>query len=119
MKLAISTDGTQVAAHFGRCPEYTIVEIEGDKVTSRETMVNPEHQPGFLPGYLSNMGVNCIITGGMGQRAQALFAQYNIQTIIGVTGPVDQVIEDYLNNRLTPGESLCDPGQFGHKDCHH
>ena len=32
MKIAISTDGDFVSAHFGRCPEYTILDIENGKV---------------------------------------------------------------------------------------
>ena len=30
MKIAISTDGDFVSAHFGRCPSFTIVDIEPD-----------------------------------------------------------------------------------------
>jgi predicted Fe-Mo cluster-binding NifX family protein len=111
MKIAISTEGTQVAAHFGRCPEYTIAEIENGKVIKRETIQNPGHQPNFLPGYLANMGVTVIITGGMGRRARPLFAQHNIETILGVAGPIEQVIDDVLSGQLVGGENICDrPG---------
>jgi len=113
MKVAISTDEAQVAFHFGRCPEYTIIEIENGEVTKRKTVPIPEHQPNFLPGYLANMGVNVIITGGMGRRAQPLFAQYNIEVILGMAGrPIDQVIDEFLAGKLAGGENLCDrPGK--------
>jgi predicted Fe-Mo cluster-binding NifX family protein len=29
MKVAISTDNNEVSAHFGRCQQYTIFEVEG------------------------------------------------------------------------------------------
>lgn len=119
MKIAISTEGSEVAGHFGRCPEYTIVEVEDDKIISKEKIQNPEHQPGFLPGYLANMGVNYIITGGMGHRAKALFAQYNIEPIIGASGPVDKAIEDFLKGQLVLGESSCDRDKPWHKSCKH
>ena len=32
MKIAISTDGQYVSPHFGRCPTFTILEIENNKV---------------------------------------------------------------------------------------
>jgi len=67
-KVAISTDGDQVAAHFGRCQVYTIVEIADGTVCSRELLANPGHEPGFLPGYLAERGVTCIVAGGMGPR---------------------------------------------------
>jgi predicted Fe-Mo cluster-binding NifX family protein len=108
MKAAISTDQGQVSAHFGRCPSYTIVEIEKGQILKQEEIPNPGHQPGFLPQYLSKINVNCIIAGGMGPRAQSLFAQKNIETIIGVQGPVDKVIEKLINQELEIGEDLCD-----------
>jgi predicted Fe-Mo cluster-binding NifX family protein len=108
MKIAISTDHDFVSAHFGRCPSYTIVEIEEGKVLSRAEIPNPGHQPGFLPQSLSNMGVRCIIAGGMGPRAQGLFSQKNIETIIGVQGKIGDVIEKFINKELEAGQDLCD-----------
>ena len=110
MKVAISTDGDYVSAHFGRCPSFTIVEIEGEKVVGRELVENPGHQPAFLPQYLSDKGAICIIAGGMGRRAEVLFAEKGIDTLIGVTGRVDEVIEKLVSGKLEGGESLCSPG---------
>jgi len=108
MKVAVSTDRGFVSAHFGRCPSYTIFDIEEDKILSREETPNPGHQPGFLPQFLSERGVRCIIAGGMGPRAQGLFAQKGIDTIIGVQGTVDEAIDKFLRQELVPGEDLCD-----------
>lgn len=108
MKVAISTDNGYVSAHFGRCASYTIVEIKEGKILNREEIPNPGHQPGFLPQYLSEKGVNCIIAGGMGPRAQDLFAQKNIETIIGVQGSVDEVIEKFIKQELEAGGDLCE-----------
>jgi predicted Fe-Mo cluster-binding NifX family protein len=102
-----------VSAHFGRCPSYTIVDIDRGKVVNREEIPNPGHQPGFLPQYLSERGVSVIIAGGMGPRAQGLFAQKNIETLIGVQGPVDTIISQFLKQELEAGEDLC-----GHKNGH-
>jgi len=38
LKVAISTDGDFVSAHFGRCPEFTIVDIKDGKVKKKETV---------------------------------------------------------------------------------
>jgi len=107
MRIAISTDQGYVSAHFGRCLSYTIVEIKEGKVLSKEEIPNPGHQPGFLPQYLSERGVNCIIAGGMGPRAQGLFAQKNIEAVIGVQGAVDEVIEKFISQELEVGDDLC------------
>jgi predicted Fe-Mo cluster-binding NifX family protein len=119
MRVAISTDRGYVSAHFGRCPAYTVVDIQDAKVLAREEIANPGHQPGFLPQYLSERGVGVIIAGGMGPRAQGLFAEKNIQTIIGVQGRIDDVIGKYLRHELEAGQDLCDHGQQHEGPCRH
>lgn len=116
MKFAIATELNRVAQHFGRCPEYTLVECAEGKVQQMEVIPNPGHEPGFLPRYLANHGISCIIAGGMGPRAQSLFAEQGIKTITGISGLVDDVIDAYLTGNLQPGESSCDhPGD--HHGC--
>jgi len=110
MHIAISTDGDFVSAHFGRCPSLTIVDIEESEIIKKQVIDNPGHHPGFLPRFLHERGVECIIAGGMGQRASILFNEQNIKTIVGVSGKVDDVLEKILKGTLVGGESLCKPG---------
>lgn len=110
MKLALATDNRRVADHFGRCPEYTLVEVLKDGLGKREVVQNPGHQPGFLPIFLSSFGVTHIIAGGMGSRAQSLFLEKNIETVTGVSGGIDQVIREFFLGQLRPGESTCQHG---------
>ena len=110
MKIAISTEGDCVSAHFGRCPSFTMVDIEAGKVMRREVIDNPGHHPGFLPQFLQQNGVTAIIAGGMGQRAHMLFADAGIETIVGVSGTVNETIDQLIQGKLEAGESLCQPG---------
>jgi len=111
MKIAISTDEGTVSSHFGRCPSFTIIEIEERKLKGKEEIPNPGHHPGFLPDFFQKQGVQCIICGGMGQRAQNLFAQKGIDFILGVQGKIDEVIDKLLKGKLEGGDSLCQPGK--------
>ena len=110
MKVAISTDNGYVSEHFGRCPEFTILDIEAGKITKRETIANPGHHPGYLPQFFEEQGVSVVIAGGGGQRAQMLFAEKNIQFILGTTGSIDETIDKICQGELKGGESLCKPG---------
>ena len=110
MRVAISTDAGSVSAHFGRCPQYTVVEIENGKVLKRDEIANPGHQPGAIPTFLKNRGVECIVAGGMGRRAIMLFDELDMQTILGVSGGIDNVIGQLSRGELEGGESLCKPG---------
>ncbi|MGB9660923.1 MAG: NifB/NifX family molybdenum-iron cluster-binding protein [Moorellaceae bacterium] len=114
MKIAVATEGNMVAEHFGHCSQYTLFQVEGQRVISKTVIPNPGHQPGFLPGYLASLGVNCVIAGGMGTRAAELFAEHGIQTVTGASGPVDEVVGAYLRGDLRTRGGFCDHGHHGH-----
>lgn len=111
MKIAVSTDGQYISAHFGRCPSFTIVEVKENKVISKKIIDNPGHNPGYLPQYLNGIGVSHIVAGGMGMRARDLFKEVNIEPILGVEGKVDDVINKIINGTLKGGENICSPGK--------
>ena len=107
-KAAIATDGSEVAAHFGHCPHYTLIHAVDGQIEKQETVPNPGHKPGFLPRYLAELGIDIMIAGGMGMNAQELFAEHSIKTITGVSGRVEDVAKQYIEGRLVPGSNQCD-----------
>lgn len=117
MIVAVATEENMVAPHFGRCSEYTLFKLDGNSVSEKKVVPNPGHEPGFLPRYLAGMGVNCIIAGGMGRRAQALFTAENIKIFVGVSGQIDDVIDNFLSGNLRSGVSTCDHPQGSEHSC--
>lgn len=110
-KIAIPSDGDRFARHFGRCPEYTIVKVKNGSIQSKKVISNPGHQPGFLPDYLHNMGVDCVLAGGMGRKAKNLFDQKGIKVVTGARGSIDQGLEKYLKDALDTDEDICEHGE--------
>ncbi len=110
MRIAISTDGRYVSPHFGRCPSFTLVDIENGKMVKKVEVENPGHEPGYIPQFLHQKGVKRIVCGGMGARAQGFFEEMGIETIVGIDGSIDGVIEKLEKGVLEGGESLCAPG---------
>ncbi|MFX1273683.1 MAG: NifB/NifX family molybdenum-iron cluster-binding protein [Promethearchaeota archaeon] len=110
MKYAISTDSGQVCPHFGRAPEFTIITIEDGKLIEKNVFSNPGHTVGSIPQFINEKGAKCMITGGMGHRAVQFFQQYGIEVVMGVSGDINEVIENIINGTLIGGESLCAPG---------
>ena len=109
MKIAITNDGKGIVAqHFGHCPLFTVVEINNNTILSKDDIKNPGHQPGFLPKFLHEQGINMIIAGSMGQRAIDLFNGFGIKVTVGITGAVDETIEKFMQGNLQGGENLCD-----------
>ena len=109
MKIAIPLTGGKLSPHFGHCEEFGIYEIEDGRVVKSEKMTPPAHEPGVLPNWLHEMGVNVVIGGGMGNRAQDLFHQNCIDVYYGVTiTDPDTVVKTYLAGDLESGVNLCD-----------
>lgn len=117
MKIAVASEDKCVSGHFGHCEGFTFYEIEVDKVVNKNFKQNPGHRPGFLPNFLKELGVNVVISGGMGETAQQLFAQNNIKVVVGAEGFCDDVVQKYLKGELRSLGSICKEHQ--NKDlCH-
>jgi len=105
---AVPTEQGKLCAHFGHCEKFAIVETEDQKIIKEDYVTPPVHEPGVYPQFLAQQGVSVIISGGMGQKAQQLFAQNNIEVCIGVnSGSPKELVEQFLNNNLQTGQNLC------------
>ena len=109
MKFAIPLAEGKLTAHFGHCQEFALVEVEGNEIKIKETLVPPPHEPGVLPKWLHELGTNVIIAGGMGARALDLFAQNDIKVIVGASALApEELVKQYLDNTLQTGGNVCD-----------
>jgi len=107
MKIAIASEKEMVTGHFGHCESFTIFETENNKIIKSESIPNPGHKPGFLPNFLNDMGVNVIISGGMGGGAIEIFNEKGIEVITGVSGNAKSAVEQYLQGVLKSEGSVC------------
>jgi len=80
MRIAISAETNQ---HFGRCPYFALVDMEGNEVKEIKVIENPYyagHEVGQVPGFIHEQGANVMLSGGMGGRAIQFFTQFGIDT---------------------------------------
>lgn len=111
MRIAIPTVGKELSMHFGHCEEFAIIDTDptNNCIIEVSYVASPEHQPGLLPKWLHEKGVNLVIAGGMGQRAQDLFAQAGVKVIVGAPAEDPQVVVNaYLRQALVTGDNVCD-----------
>ena len=122
MRIAISVEtkndlDSLVAHHFGRCPYFAFVDVEGREVKSIEVLDNPffnGHQPGQVPGFIHENRVDVMLSGGMGGRAIQFFQQFGIQAATGATGTARTALESYLGGELS-GAAPCEESvEHGH-----
>ena len=111
MRFAVPVSDGILCPHFGHCQEFALIDV--DKATSqivnRETIPAPVHEPGLLPAWLADRGAGFIIAGGMGSRAQQLFADQGVSVITGapMADPETTVLQ-YLEGALVTGDNVCD-----------
>ncbi len=120
MRIAIPVAGGRLCPHFGHCEVFALIDVDPEKreIVGTQMLPAPDHQPGLLPRWLNEQGATDVIAGGMGGRAQNLFAENGIRVIIGA--PSDEpeaVVRAYLENTLQTGDNICDHGSD--HDCGH
>jgi predicted Fe-Mo cluster-binding NifX family protein/predicted RNA-binding Zn-ribbon protein involved in translation (DUF1610 family) len=111
MRIAIPIADGKLSMHFGHCERFALIDVDPSqkKILKREDVIAPPHQPGLLPPWLAEQGVNMIIAGGMGQRAHGLFAEKGIQVVVGAPAETpENLVSAYLVGTLETGENVCD-----------
>lgn len=110
MKVAIPVTNGLLSQHFGHCEEFIIFDVDSEnRVVTEQILQPPVHEPGMLPRWLGELGVDTIIAGGMGSRAQNLFSQNGIQVVIGAESNAPKlIIGSYLSGILETGSNTCD-----------
>lgn len=111
MKIAIPLANGMLSMHFGHCERFAMVDVDPEekKILKREDIEAPPHEPGLLPPWLAERGATMIIAGGMGQRAQGLFAQQGIQVVVGAPAESpERIIDHYLDGTLQLSANACD-----------
>lgn len=111
MKIAIPTVQGKLSLHFGHCEKFTILDVnmETKTVDNQVALDPPMHEPGVLPRWLAQQGADIIIAGGMGSRAQNLFASQNIKVIVGAPADTpENIIKMFLEDKLVCGTNACD-----------
>jgi predicted Fe-Mo cluster-binding NifX family protein len=111
MKIAIPTANGLLNAHLGHCQAFALLDVDKNtsKILARTDVPAPHHEPGVLPRFLAEKGVNLIIAGGMGMQAQNLFAANKIEVIVGAPclSP-EELAKAYLAGTLVSGMNVCD-----------
>jgi predicted Fe-Mo cluster-binding NifX family protein len=111
MRIAIPMVDGRLAQHFGHCEKFAFVDVDPltKEVTATTEVPAPEHQPGLLPPWLKERGVNLVIAGGMGSRAHSLFQAASIEVLTGAPAEsASTLVRQYLDGKLVTGDNACD-----------
>ena len=107
MKIAVASEGQTITQHFGHCQNFNIYEVQDGTIVQSESVPNPGHKPGFLPNFLHDLGVNVIISGGIGGGAVDIFCEKGIEVVAGAQGEARAAAEAYLAGNLDATGTIC------------
>jgi predicted Fe-Mo cluster-binding NifX family protein len=124
MRIAISAESntgldSPISPHFGRCPYFILVDVEGQEIKGVISIDNPfygNHAPGQVPAFISSQRADVMLTGGMGVRAVGFFQQYNIEAVTGASGTVRQSLQSYLAGELHGVDPCAESAGHHHYD---
>jgi ATP-binding protein involved in chromosome partitioning len=109
LKIAIPMAEGALCNHFGHCEQFALIDLQGKNIIQKVMITPPPHEPGLLPRWLGEKGVDLIIAGGMGQRAVSLFNERGIKVLTGAPQlNVEELIAHYVNQTLITGDNVCD-----------
>jgi len=106
MKITISATGpdldAQVDPRFGRCRYFVIVDLETTKFEALENSgaMGSGGVGVSVAQMIAGKGVEAVITGNCGPNAYQALSTAGIKVITGVTGSVQDAVEDYKSGKL-------------------
>ena len=120
MKIAVPTkENNQLDDHFGHCEFYTIFNISEQREIMAETILESPKGCGCksdIASVLSELGVELMLAGGIGEGAINKLVAAQIQVIRNCKGDVHELVESYLAGIVTDGGQSC--SSHGHNDGH-
>lgn len=112
-----------VSQDFGRCPAFTIVDAEDNKIINFKIVQNPGMTASSGAGIqaaqaLIDLGCSVTIAGNIGPNAIQVLANANIDVRESQRYTVEQAIMDLLAGKLAPASGAGRHG-FGRGQGHH
>ncbi|MGC8585426.1 MAG: NifB/NifX family molybdenum-iron cluster-binding protein [Thermoplasmata archaeon] len=110
MRICIATSGSGgindfVSTVFGRCPTFTIVDIEGNEIKNIRVIQNPGYVSGSGAGVLAaqeivNEGCNVLISGSVGPNSYQVLMAGHIDMRASPPTSVKDAINLFLEGKL-------------------
>ena len=100
MRIAVPYENGLVFQHFGHTSEFKLYDVENGQITGEEAIGSAGSGHGALAGFLTGLGVDTLVCGGIGAGAQEALAQAGIKLYGGVSGGADEAVRALLAGTL-------------------
>jgi predicted Fe-Mo cluster-binding NifX family protein len=120
-KIAVTADmpnglESPLSGHFGHCKAFIVSTVENGEIVNVETVPNAGHSSCAEPVIrLVNLGVDVLITMGMGMRPFMAAQQVGLTVVKSSESTVGEAVESYVKGEgnLMSRDGLCGGGGGG------
>lgn len=99
-----------VGQHFGKVPDYAILDMESGQLSYVENTSEHRGGVGMPPELLAKAGVDVLLCAGLGPKAVDMLTSLGIEVYVGAKGTVGETIAAYQAGKLCRAdrENACD-----------
>jgi predicted Fe-Mo cluster-binding NifX family protein len=109
MKIIITSEGTSLESpidlRFGRAKHFALVDSDSGEFSTHDNTQNLNAAQGAgiqAAQTVARLGAETVLTGHVGPKAFTTLQAANIAVYSGVSGTVNEAIEQFKSGRLTP-----------------
>lgn len=119
MKIAVTYENGTVFQHFGQSEQFKIYTVEDKQIIDQKVINTMGNGHGALAPFLQEQGVTALICGGIGGGARSSLVDAKIDIYPGVSGNVDEVVQDFLKDKLEfDPDTVCNHHHENHGSDH-
>lgn len=100
MKIAVTFENGSVFQHFGHTEQFKVYDVSDGQIIKEEVVNTNGSGHGALAGFLSDLGVDTLICGGIGFGAKSALEEAKIRLYGGVAGDADDAVKAFLEGNL-------------------
>ena len=108
MRIAIPYEKGNICNEFTNTETFKLYEVEAGQIVSSEVVTPDGSGHEAMANFLSDLSVNVLICGGIGNGAQAALSEAEIEVFSGAEGDADAAVKAYLNGELESAGVNCD-----------
>lgn len=101
MKIAVTYKNGEIFQHFGHTEQFKVYDVADGKIVSSQVVSTNGSGHGALAGVLSDLQVDTLICGGIGDGAKEALAAADIELYGGASGKADEAVEALLTGGLS------------------
>lgn len=121
MKIAVATTkgglDDEVSPFFGRCPVFTMVEVEGNEIKNADVIQNEFSAAAGGAGiqasqFIAEKKAEAVMAGNFGPNAARILSSAGIK-MVQAQGNVKEAVMGYLKGEIKPLSGSTVEGHFG------